>query len=226
MRNMNEEKSKYLFNNVKYNHYIMKKFLVAIVACMLAAPSFAQFSSGGFSLDEEHMYWGVRFGLNVGGIGGDVKSDKSRTGMTLAGVVGLRVTDSAPVFLESGLYYTERGGNDLKGSNKFALEPQDVQDPPKGHLNYLEVPVLIKYGITTEDNIAILPFIGPTFAMGISGSYKYLKHPEMGVKLGCGFEWNNLYAELGYHIGVTNVADLGDASSHGHAFLFNIGINF
>lgn len=203
----------------------MKKLLVAAIACLFAAPSFAQFSSGGFSLDEEHLYWGVRIGVNFAGIGGDIESDKSRTGMTLAGVVGIRVTDSAPVFLESGLYYTERGGDDLKGASY--LNEKDVANPPKGHLNYLEVPVLIKYGISTENNVAILPFIGPTFSMGISGSYKYLKHPEMGFKLGCGVEWNNLYLEGAYQFGVTNIADAtGDPSSHGHAFGINLGINF
>ncbi|MBO4606424.1 MAG: outer membrane beta-barrel protein [Prevotella sp.] len=202
----------------------MKKLFVALVACMFAAPSFAQFSSGGFSLDEEHMYWGVRLGLNFAGIGGDIEADKGRTGMTLGGVVGLRVSDSAPVFLESGLYYTERGGKNLKYNNLPLAD--------KGHLNYIEVPALIKYGISTENNIAILPFIGPTFAMGISGSYKYLKHPEMGIKIGCGVEWNNLYAEMAYQIGVTNIADgdkisgAKDLSSHGHALAINIGVNF
>ena len=200
----------------------MKKILFAIVALFTAAPSFAQFSSGGFSLDEEHLYWGVRLGVNFSGIGGDIESDKSRTGMALAGIVGLRVTDSAPVFLESGLYYTERGGKELKYNNTPLA--------PKGHLNYLEVPVLIKYGITTENNVAVLPFIGPYFSMGVSGSYKYLKHPDMGFKIGCGAEWNNLYIEGAYQFGVANIADgdeVGhDVSSHGHTFSLNFGINF
>ncbi len=201
----------------------MKKLLIACIACLFAAPSFAQFSSGGFSLDEEHTYWGLRLGMSFGGIGGDIESDGGRTGMTLGGVIGVRVTDSAPVFVESGLYYTERGAKNIK--SKY-LETNDQAKLPKGHLNYLEVPVLIKYGFTTEENIAVLPYVGPYLAMGISGSYKYLKHPEMGFKLGCGVEWNNLYAELSYHIGVTNIADVGDASSHGHSLDFNIGINF
>ena len=101
----------------------MKKFLIAIVACMFAAPSFAQFSSGGFSLDEEHLYWGVRLGVNFSSISGDIESDKGRTGFVLGGVVGLRVSDSSPVFLESGLYYSERGGKDLKSSKVDALTP-------------------------------------------------------------------------------------------------------
>jgi hypothetical protein len=35
---------------------MMKKFLVAIVAVLFAAPSFAQYSSGGFSLSESTVY--------------------------------------------------------------------------------------------------------------------------------------------------------------------------
>ena len=180
----------------------MKKFLIAIVACMFAAPSFAQFSSGGFSLDEEHLYWGVRLGVNFSGISGDIESDKGRTGFVLG---------------------SERGGKDLKSSKVDAFDP----NLPDGHLNYLEIPVLIKYGVTAENNIAILPFIGPYLSLGVSGNYRYLKHPEVGLKVGCGVEWNNLYAEALYQFGLSNIADAkGEPSSHGHSLGINIGINF
>ena len=200
----------------------MKKLFFAIAALMMAAPSFAQFNSGGFDLDEENIFWGVRIGVNFGGIGGDLESDKGRTGMTLAGVVGLRVSETVPLFLESGLYYTERGGENLKGFK----DPVLTQEKLDGHLNYLEVPAIIKYGFITESDIAILPFIGPYLSMGISGNYKYLKHPEMGFKLGCGLEWNNLYLEAAYQFGVTNIADYADYSSHGHNLGINFGVNF
>ena len=196
---------------------------------MFAAPSFAQFSSGGFSLDEEHLYWGVRLGVNFSSISGDIESDKGRTGFVLGGVVGLRVSDSAPVFLESGLYYSERGGKDLKSSTVDAdeLKSESKVDHPDGHLNYLEIPVLIKYGVTAENNIAILPFIGPYLSLGVSGNYRYLRHPEVGLKVGCGVEWNNLYAEALYQFGLSNIADAkGEPSSHGHSLGINIGINF
>ena len=182
----------------------MRKFLIAIVACMFAAPSFAQFTSGGFSFDEEHLYWGVRFGINFGSISGDLKADKGRTGMTLGGVVGLRVTDSAPVFLESGLYYTQRGAKKLKGFHQADIPNVKSYD---GKLNYLEIPVIIKYGITTENNVAILPFIGPYFSFAVAGDTDYLKRNDMGFKLGCGLEWNNLYLEALYQMGVLNIVD-------------------
>ncbi len=203
---------------------IMKKLFSFIAACLLAVPTFAQFSSGGFSIDEEHTYWGIRIGATFSGIGGDIEADDGRTGMTLAGIMGLRVSETAPVFLESGLYYTERGGEKLK----LGGAPLNHD----GHLNYLEVPLLIKYGVGLENEMAVLPFIGPYLSMGISGNYKFLNHPEMGFKLGCGLEWSNLYGELAYQFGVTNIADgddipgAKDASSHGHALCINFGINF
>lgn len=202
---------------------IMKKILFTIVAVLMAAPSFAQFSSGGFSLDEEHLYWGVRFGMNFSSIGGDVvKADKKRTGMTLGGVVGLRVTESTPVFLESGFYYTQRGAKTLefKGLDAEKLNADDL----KGHINYFEIPLLIKYGISTENNFAILPLFGPYVGFSLSKDSKYLKRSDMGFKLGCGLEWNNLYAEAFYQFGVVNIADKG--SSHGKNLGINIGVNF
>jgi hypothetical protein len=197
----------------------MKKFLFTIVAVLMAAPSFAQFSSGGFSIDEEHVYWGVRFGMNFSGISGDiVDADKRRTGMTLGGVVGLRVTENSPVFLESGLYYSQRGAKTLKAHEKIA------KDQLEGHINYFDIPLVIKYGFPMEDNMAVLPFFGPYVGFSLSKDSNCLKRSDMGFKLGCGLEWNNLYAEAFYQFGVVNIADKG--SSHGRNLGVNIGINF
>lgn len=103
---------------------------------LLAAPSFAQYSSGGFSLDETSLYYGVRFGMNISNFSGDVDAD-SKVGMTLAGIVGLRVSQSTPVFLESGLYYSGRGAKKLSA-------------------NYLEIPLLIKYGFKATDRKSVV----------------------------------------------------------------------
>ena len=92
------------------------------------------------------------------------------------------------------------------------------------------------------DEIAILPYVGPYFAYGISGKYKiqngnivekrgsynYFNHWDMGFKIGCGAEYNKLYAELGYQIGVSNLAkeNPADEKSHTSAIYFNVGVNF
>ena len=122
----------------------MKKVFSAIVAMMLAVPSFAQFASGGFELDKENLYYGARMGLTLANLSGDFDHTGIKTGLTLGGVVGLRVSTSNPVFLESGLYYTQRGCKD--GDVSMTLKN-------------LEVPILIKYGIKASDEVAVLPFM-------------------------------------------------------------------
>jgi hypothetical protein len=212
----------------------MKKFLVAIVAVLFAAPSFAQFSSGGFNLSESTVYYGLRLGMNISNLTGDAKMGAidysgGKVGLNFAPVIGIRVSDSTPIFLESGLYFSGLGSKN--GKNSISL-------------NYLELPILIKYGIQATDEIAVLPFLGPTFRYGLFGgkwktagagktdsfgSGKF-NRMDVGIKLGCGGEYNKLYAELGYQFGITNIADwqigADDASVHNGAFFFNVGVNF
>ena len=215
----------------------MKKILVAIMAVLFAAPSFAQYSSGGFSLSESSVYYGIRLGMNIATLTGDVFDQNgavadlgSKVGLNLGGTVGLRLSDTTPVFLESGLYFTSFGASKDKSSIT---------------LNYLELPVLIKYGVQVSDDIALLPFIGPTFRYGLfGGDWKTsgegktgsfgdgkFKRADMGIKLGCGAEYNKLYLELGYQFGISNIADWSllngdDASAHNGALFLNLGVNF
>ena len=204
----------------------MKKFFVAIVAMMLAVPSFAQFASGGFELDKQNLYYGARMGLALGSLMGDCDPYKGmKTGFTLAGVIGLRLSEVSPVFLESGLYYTQRGGKD----GSYTAD-----------LNCLEIPVVVKYGIKATEDIALLPFAGPYFAYGVGGqmeysgvngkekssTYDFLNRNDIGLKVGCGAEYNMLYLEVAYQFGLHNIADNSDNTIHANQVSVNFGVNF
>ena len=220
----------------------MKKVLVAIMAMFCSMSSFAQYSSGGFSLDEENIYWGVRFGMTAASLSGDLDVS-SKVGMTLAGIVGLRPSDNTPVFIESGLYYTERGGK--KGGPYIGSRAGNGSVSRVGY-NILEIPLTIKYGLKVSDEIAVLPFFGPYFSYAISGKTKQegeggyesegtfdekkayhggLNRASMGLKLGVGAEYNKIYVELGYQFGITNIAKREDFSGRSNAFFANIGVN-
>ena len=200
----------------------MKKVLVAIVALFCSVTSFAQYSSGGFELDKESLYYGIRFGGTLASISGDY-SVGTKAGLTLGGVIGLRLSSSSPVFLESGIYYTQRGAKD--------------DDYEITH-NNIELPVVVKYGVKATEEIAILPFIGPYFAYAASAdqkvknksieipAYPRVNRWNMGFKLGCGAEYNKIYAEIGYQIGVTNILDADGFSGHNNALFLNLGVNF
>ncbi len=216
----------------------MKKFLVAIMAVLFAAPSFAQYSSGGFSLSESSVYYGIRLGMNIATLTGDATDAGSKVGLNFGGTIGLRLSDTTPLFLESGLYYTGCGAK--KDKNSVSL-------------NYLELPLLIKYGVKATEDIAILPFVGPYFARAGWGKTKQytmegetvskkvekvgtfdekkaatggLNRLNMGFKLGCAAEYNKLYVEIGYQIGVSNIAKDDNKTIHSNAFFANFGVNF
>ncbi len=220
----------------------MKKLLLAIVAICCSVSSYSQVSSGEFTVDETSVYYGIRLGGNFSYISGDQETLSNKWGLTFGGVIGLRISNETPLFLESGLYYTQMGAK--KDKNEI-------------NLNYLEIPVLIKAGFELQNDIAILPFIGPVFGLGIGGQtkgydddnnhkfysgssfssrdvegqhntflrQKYLR-PDVGLKLGCGAEWNMIYAELGVRFGVANILDSNEFAQHNNALFMNIGVNF
>lgn len=210
----------------------MKKLLMSIVAVLFAANSFAQYSSGGFSLSESTVYYGFRLGMNLSTItGSDYMDDYgTKVGLNVGPVIGIRVSDSTPIFLESGAFFSMLGAKD--GDNSVSL-------------NYLRIPVLIKYGVQVNDEIAVLPFLGPTLGLGIAGDRKIagagsessfgsnkFNRLDAGIRLGCGAEWNKLYLELAYEFGIANIADwkkpngIDDDSAHNGNFMINFGVNF
>ena len=122
----------------------MKKLFTAIVAAIFAVPSFAQIHSGDFSLNETSVYYGIRLGMNASTFSGDADMSRldAKTGLTLAGTVGLRLSDVVtPLFLESGLYYTQYGAKENKD---------------EVNLNYFEIPILIKAGFELQNDMALL----------------------------------------------------------------------
>ncbi len=204
---------------------------MAMASLFVSLTSFAQYSSGGFSLDEENLYYGVRIGLQASSLSGDAKHfnpDGTKAGLTLGGVIGLRLSDTTPIFLESGFYYTEKGG---KGSD-IGTDP--AKDKVTASFRMLEIPLLIKYGFKATDDIALLPFIGPYFSTAAGGktakhsTFKkgYFNRFDTGLKLGCGAEYNMLYLEAGYQFGLTNISDDEDHSAHHGGLFINFGVNF
>lgn len=205
---------------------MLKRFFIALMGLVLALPAAAQYNSGSFQANEASIYYGVRMGIGSNWLCGGGNSS-SQVGMNLGGVVGMRVVKSEAVFLESGLYYTQHGG---KG------------DGVKVHLNYLELPVLIKGGFAVSDEFILLPFIGPYFAYGISGQTTYsgenghdvkvssyedngFKRFDMGFKLGCGAEYSLFYLELGFQFGVQDISK-NEQTARNRSLFANFGINF
>lgn len=213
----------------------MKKTFISLLALLICISAWGQYSShGGFSFSEDRLYYGIRIGVTGAYIRTDnpmLNVSKMKAGFTFGGVVGLRLSESTPVYLESGLYYVNRGG---KGSSDNKI---------KTSINTLEIPLLIKYGIGLPNDMALLPFAGAFADMGMGRghyrNYSIMDHDhaikksryqrfDAGLKVGCGFEYKMLYVELGYNFGLANMVHETTEFESGHSggIFANFGVNF
>lgn len=204
----------------------MKRILITVIAALLTVSTFAQRDK---SLLDRTTYFGVRFGLNLSNVSGDATSDMGTSpGLIFGGIMGLSLSDTNPICIETGAFYSERGGQ--HGSYEY-------------NLNYVEVPVLIKFGFELNEDLLVTPLAGPYFSYAISGKQKEpnkaretsfgvnkFERWDMGFKLGCGAEYKSLYLEAGVQIGMANIHRnpkdaINELTRHGNAVYVQFGIN-
>lgn len=177
-------------------------------------------------------YYGLRIGPTFSTVNSDdpdLDGGDSQTGLNLGVVVGWGLSVSTPLYFETGLYYVEKGGQKEVNHSKLTYD-----------LNYLEVPLLLKYVIEIDDKFSVQPLAGGYLSLGVGGKVKnfgpresassfssdYFQRFDGGLKLGCGVSYDLFYAELSYDIGLSNIChDTFDKSRNGCLSL-NFGVNF
>lgn len=230
-----------------------KQILTSLLALALAGPAAAQgysygrpgadsFGDGAFSTSRDHnMYYGLRLGLGLGRVGSDddrLDGNSMKAGINVGGVIGFQLSPSAPVYLETGIYYTQKGGRGYTYSTDAS--GMTVKDKFTFALNYFELPIVAKYFFEVGDELTVQPFFGGYFALGAGGSVKdyadrkeyasfsdeYFKRFDGGLRLGCGVQYQVVYLEAVYDIGLSNISHDTFQSSHTGCLSFNVGVNF
>ena len=125
----------------------------------------------------------------------------------------------------------------IRSSRSYGIVPNTYD------LNYLEVPLVLKYSAYVAPATAVEPFIGGYIGCGIGGKVKdyhardayssfsdgygaNFKRMDGGIRVGCGLAYEMLYAEVGYDFGLTNIGDNAFDDTHNGALFLNIGLNF
>ena len=227
----------------------MKKTIIFSLLCvMLALPAIAQPGyrygrgpqprvqtvgrHGNEYIAWHRYYFGLRVGMNASHVSSDSPSLNGsgvKTGLNIGFAAGTQLSYRAPLFLESGLYYTQKGGKSGSGADRFSYD-----------LNYLEVPLLIKYKHFVGNQTTIQPYAGGYLALGTDGEIKdYMKRDRFssfsddyfnrfdgGLKIGCGVGFNMLYLDASYDIGLSNIGQDSFDDTHNGCFTLNIGVNF
>lgn len=200
---------------------------------VLSIPAMAQSYMTTEDYKKEYLYYyGLRLGMNLSTVSSDdsyLDGGDIQAGLNIGALVGFQLSPQAPVYLESGLFYSEKGGKGKNQGKKFIY-----------NLNYLEVPVVIKYKFDVDGDFSVHPFAGGYMAWGIGGRIKNygdretyktfcednFKRFDGGIRLGCGFEYQILYGEMAYDLGIANLGHDDFGSSKNGCFTINFGVNF
>ena len=227
----------------------MKKTLLLSLLCMiLAMPAMAQpgyrYGRGynpriqtvgrhGNEFIAWHSYYvGLRVGLNASHVSSEsplLDGSSMKSGLNIGIAAGTQLTYRAPLFIESGLYYSQKGGKSDSSNGKFTYD-----------LNYLEVPLLIKYKHFVGNQTSIQPYAGGYLAVATDGQIKnygtrtafssfedgYFNRFDGGLKIGCGVGYNLLYLDASYDIGLANIGQDNFDDTHNGCFTINLGVNF
>ena len=178
------------------------------------------------------IYYGLRVGFNVSNVRSDdpyLDGGSAKAGVNLGFVAGFQLVPQSPVYVETGLLYSEKGGKGNCGGRSFTYG-----------LNYLEVPLVMKVMMPLDPQTTVQPFLGVYASAGVGGKIKDFNQRQAystfddegferfdaGLRLGCGLQYSNLYAEIGYDLGLSNVShDYFDTAQTG-AFFATVGVNF
>lgn len=227
----------------------MKRIMIALMSLVLTLPALAQYGRPhyynrppashypsavhGPRASSTDIYYGLRIGAAFATVNSDdryLDGGTAKTGLNVGAVAGFQVAYRSPVYFETGLSYVEKGGKGLYEGTKFSYS-----------LDYLEVPLVMKYMIDIDRSFSIQPYVGGYLALGIAGKIKDFGYRQAyssfdskegfqrfdgGIRLGCGFQYDFAYAELGYDFGLANVShDYFDTSRTG-TFFATVGFNF
>ena len=218
-----------------------------MMAFAITIPTFAQFDGGRttrnrFNHSNVEQYFGLRLGYNYASINSsDAAIDmEGYGGFAFGGIYGLQLANSTPLWLEAGLFYSEKGGKtqDYLSTKTINEKTTEYFQKKTTRLIYLQAPIVIKYAFDVADDFYVQPFLGGYLALGVGGKTK-LYHDEIaadsfddfnrldgGLRFGCGVEYQMIYAELGFDFGIANIGDDEFDGVHTRSLFINIGVNF
>lgn len=187
-------------------------------------------------LDSGDMYYGLRIGPSFSKVNSDdaeLDGGNWQTGLNLSVIMGIPLTSEMPLYIETGLSYTEKGGKkkvtSLEGKKKMTYD-----------LNYLEIPIVLKYIYDIDGHFTVQPYFGGYLACGISGKIKNygerkafnsfsddaFQRFDGGLRFGIGAGYEMFYADLAFDLGLSNIChDMFD-TSHNRSLKLNFGVNF
>jgi len=193
---------------------IMKKLMTIVIlgglSCLWLLPT-ASSAAG--------IRGGLKAGLNLSNIhGADVSEAEGLLGAPAKYKVGFVGGGFITFNLSTSIAIQAEALYSMKGAK--ASEPGwNIS----ANINYLEIPILVKFMIPTQGSVKPSLFVGPALALKMSARYKYeeegyseegdieeMKSSDLGLVFGAGLDiGRNIRTDLRYTLGISKVMEAG-----------------
>ena len=174
----------------------MKKIILTVGAIFAFSFTYAQ-----------EVKFGIKGGLNLANISGDVEGNTSKLGFQIGGFTEIEITEKFSVQPE--LLFSTQG-------TKFDFEGTKVEF----NLSYLNIPVMLKYYVADKFILETGPQIGLLMNAKLKGGGDSLdvkdnfKSIDFGVNFGTAYNFSeNISAGLRYNLGLSNISKSVDGDT-------------
>lgn len=190
----------------------MKKVILSLAAV---------FAFGFANAQDSKMRFGVKAGMNVANLTGDVENTNSLIGAHVGGFMEYKLNDKFAIQPE--LLFSMQGAKfeftDIDDDFNVVTVEEDLK------LNYLNLPIMAKYYATEKITVEAGPQIGFLMSakFGDEDWKDYTNSIDFGLNFGAGYEFtDNFSAGLRYNLGLSNVDDLPESSDTVHNGVFSV----
>ena len=188
----------------------MKKNIFSVMAVAMifafATPAHAQFK------------FGIKAGLNVTNM--SFKSDVIKTDNRAGFFAGATAEFTVPLIglgFDAAVQYEQRNVTDVD-FNESATQEEDMVSTSTKHLDYIAIPINVKYNLGLGSVASVYAATGPQFSFNIGGkslwnnSYE-LKKSEFSWNVGAGVKLlGHLQVGYNYNIALGNTAEVNTAN--------------
>lgn len=174
--------------------------------------------------------FGVRGGINVSNIGGDINNTEAKLGFNIGATLDYGLTSD--IYLLTGLDLTSKG-----------FKIKDDNSKSKANLIYIQLPVHVGYKLTVSNDTEITFHMGPYMAYGIGGKYKKdleglktegstfdvfrFNRFDFGFGIGVQADFKNVGVGLGYDWGLSNISKIkGEGKIRNKNIYITLGYKF
>lgn len=200
----------------------MKKVILTIIAVL------------GFAFaNAQDVKFGIKGGINLSTLTGDVEDFSSKVGFQLGGFAEFKVSDK--FFIQPELLYSAQGAKYKETESYYSYKE-------KMNISYLNIPVVAKYYVVDKFSVEAGPQIG--FLLGAKSKWEEtyagqknsgdedmkdsFKTVDFSLNVGAGYDFTeNIAAGIRYNFGLSNISDFGDnLKVHNNVISLSVGYKF